>query len=32
MLRTEKINNIIVVKFNKIDRFNALKGGPEELF
>jgi anti-sigma B factor antagonist len=24
MLKTEKINNIIVVKFNNIDRFNAL--------
>jgi anti-sigma B factor antagonist len=24
MLRTEKINNVIVVKFNNIDRFNAL--------
>ena len=28
MLRTEKINNIIVVKFNKIDRFNALISEP----
>jgi anti-sigma B factor antagonist len=24
MLKTEKINNVIVVKFNDIDRFNAL--------
>jgi anti-sigma B factor antagonist len=24
MLKTEKINNIIIVKFNNIDRFNAL--------
>lgn len=24
MLKTEKINNVIVVKFNNIDRFNAL--------
>lgn len=24
MLNTEKINNVIVVKFNNIDRFNAL--------
>lgn len=24
MLKTEKINNIIVVRFDKIDRFNAL--------
>jgi anti-sigma B factor antagonist len=28
MLRTEKINNIIVVKFNRIDRFNALISEP----
>ena len=28
MLRTEKINNTIVVKFNKIDRFNALISEP----
>jgi len=24
MLKTEKINNVIVVRFNNIDRFNAL--------
>lgn len=24
MLKTEKINNVIVVKFNNVDRFNAL--------
>jgi anti-sigma B factor antagonist len=24
MLKTEKINNVIVLKFNNIDRFNAL--------
>ncbi len=28
MLKTEKINNIIVVKFNRIDRFNALISEP----
>jgi anti-sigma B factor antagonist len=28
MLKTEKINNTIVVKFNKIDRFNALISEP----
>ena len=28
MLKTEKINNIIVVKFNQIDRFNALISEP----
>jgi anti-sigma B factor antagonist len=28
MLKTEKINNIIVVKFNKLDRFNALISEP----
>jgi anti-sigma B factor antagonist len=33
MLKTEKINNIIVVKFNNSDRFNALIAEPvkEEL-
>jgi anti-sigma B factor antagonist len=24
MLKTEKVNNVIVVKFNEVDRFNAL--------
>lgn len=28
MLKTEKINDIIVVKFNNIDRFNALISDP----
>lgn len=28
MLKTEKVNNAIVVKFNKIDRFNALISEP----
>ena len=33
MLKTEKINNVIVVKFNNVDRFNALITEPvkEEL-
>ncbi len=33
MLKTEKINNVIVIKFNNVDRFNALITEPvkEEL-